>query len=186
MKYFAVLLAATLLPHVLTSQSDTPKKIAGDIIVSSAATDLELYAAKELQRYLYQISGSLLDIRRGVKTITRPSFVVGVAETNVALASFVAKRSIQISRQNPGRQGYILKKIEVGHQPTIVVAGSDEVGCLYGVYGLLSDYYHVGFFLGGDILPDKKSALTWVDVNEKKSPSMYIRGFLPWTNFPHY
>ena len=184
MKYSFVILAAALLPNVLMGQTQNPRKIAGDIIVSSRASELELYAAKELQRYLYQISGSLLDIRPDVKTITRPSFIVGVAGTHAAIVRLVSQRSIEVSPDNPGQQGYVLKNIEVDHHPTIVIAGSDEIGCLYGVYGLLADYYHVGFFLGGDILPDKKSPLSWVDVNERKSPLMYIRGFLPWTNFP--
>jgi hypothetical protein len=67
---------------------------------------------------------------------------------------------------------------------TLVIAGSDAVGCLYGVYGLLEDYYGIGFYLGGDVLPDKKTPLTLPDVDERKTPAVAIRGFLPWTNFP--
>ena len=67
---------------------------------------------------------------------------------------------------------------------TLVIAGSDEVGCLYGVYGLLEDYYDVGFYLGGDVLPDKKRPLRLPEVDERKKPAVAIRGFLPWTNFP--
>ena len=39
-----------------------------------------------------------------------------------------------------------------------LLPGSDAIGCLYGVYGLLEDDHGLGFYLGGDVLPDAKSA----------------------------
>ncbi len=179
------LLIVLFLPQCAPAQSSAPsRRIPGQIIIGSRASDLERYAAKELQRYLYEISGTLLEIRSNVKEIKAPSFVIGQLRTNAAILNLVPTHLMEVSPGFPGPQGYVLKKIDINSQPVIVVAGSDDIGCLYGVYGLLVDYYRVGFFLGGDILPDKKSPLTWVEVNEKKAPSMYIRGFLPWTNFP--
>ena len=173
-----------LFPFSTPGQNRSPERNQAQIVVGSKASEMERYAAKELRRYLYQVSGTFLEIRPDVKNITHPSFVIGLPESNPAIAKLLTTRKIEISPLNPGPQGYVLKKIETDGHTIIVIAGSDEVGCLYGVYGLLADYYGIGFFLGGDMLPDKKIPLTLVDVNEKKSPSMYIRGFLPWTNFP--
>lgn len=156
----------------------------GIIVIGGNASPMESYAARELQRYIYQISGSLLEITSGAGNITAPTFLLGQSETNLAIKSLVDAHQINVSRTDPGPQGYVLKKLQVSGQSVIVIAGSDDVGCLYGVYGLLEDHYMIGFYLGGDVLPDKQSALAWPDVDERKVPTMYIRGFLPWTNFP--
>ena len=159
-------------------------KAVAQILVSKKATPIEQYAAKELQRYLYQISGTLLEITSGATEIRQPSFIIGQARNHQILRQLISAGELNLSDSDPGPQGYVLKKITINGRPAIIIGGSDDVGCLYGVYGLLADYYHIGFFLGGDVLPDKKSQLEWVEVNEKKSPAMNIRGFLPWTNFP--
>lgn len=153
-------------------------------MIGEKASELERYAAQELQRYLYQLTSDVVEIRTKVKSIDKPTFVIGQTRTNSIIAKLATTHQVNVSPSDPGPQGYVLKKTSVDSQPVLVIAGSDDVGSLYGVYGLLADYYHIGFFLGGDILPDSKTPLTLVDVDEKKAPSMYIRGFLPWTNFP--
>jgi len=184
----SVICLAALLAVFYSYASQQPKRPSararGQIIIGAKASQLEQYAAKELQRYLYQITGTWLEITKGVKELKVPSFVIGAAESNPAIRRLIAEGHLAVSSEDPGPQGYVLKRLEVNKRPVIAIAGSDEIGCLYGVYGLLADYYHIGFFLGGDVLPDKKSPLTWVDVDEKKAPAMSIRGFLPWTNFP--
>ena len=161
-----------------------PSAIDAEILIGARASELEQYAAKELQRYLYQVSGSFLTIRKGQEEARKPSFIIGTAETSPAIQKLVSAKLLAVSSSDPGPQGYALKKVTWKGHDAIAIAGSDDVGCLYGVYGLLTDHYGIGFFLGGDILPGKKSPLKWVDVDEKKAPLMYIRGFLPWTNFP--
>jgi hypothetical protein len=156
----------------------------GQILVGAKASTMEVYAAKELQRYLYQISGTQLELRRGEEKIRHPSFLLGRPESNPLVGRLVAAGQVPVSGEDPGPEGYVLKKISLGGQPVIVIAGADDVGCLYGVYGLLADHYRIGFFLGGDILPERKAPLAWPEVNERRSPAMHIRGFLPWTNFP--
>jgi hypothetical protein len=164
--------------------SEVSAKGGGLIIVGADAPQMEQYAAKELQRYIYQLSGTWLKVSSDLQEINQPSFIIGQPGTRSTLRELISAGSLKVSATDPGPQGYVLKKLTIEGRPMIVIAGSDGVGCLYGVYGLLADHYHIGFFLGGDVLPDKKSALTWPDVDERKVPAMYIRGFLPWTNFP--
>jgi hypothetical protein len=187
MRTFTSLILLCLCLEAANASGQPPKRlptIDAEILIGGQASELEQYAAKELQRYLHQISGTLLEIRSGEQDIRKPSFVVGTTESNSILRKLVAVKMLTVSANDPGPQGYALKKISWNGVSAIAIVGSDEIGSLYGVYGLLSDYYGIGFFLGGDMLPDKKVPLRWVEVNEKKAPSMYVRGFLPWTNFP--
>lgn len=156
----------------------------GRILLGKNASPVELYAARELQRYLHQLSGDLLEIETGVARPGPRSFVIGRRQSNPLIEKMATDGRIKISPADPGPQGYVLKKLAVSKGNAIVIAGGDQIGCLYGVYGLLEDYYGVGFYLGGDALGDKKSPLKLVDVDERKAPAVYIRGFLPWTNFP--
>ena len=114
-----------------------------------------------------------------------PAFLIGRTADHPLIARLAAEGKIKVSRDaDPGPQGYVLKTVSLGGQPALAIVGGDEVGCLYGVYGLLEDHYGVGFYLGGDVLPDGKSPLAVVKVDERKRPAVAVRGFLPWTNFP--
>jgi hypothetical protein len=163
----------------------------GHILIGQNASAMEQYAARELQRYLYQVSGSLLPIEaaKPESKLSGRVFVLGTSGSNPLIAKLAEEGQVQISAANPGPQGYVLKRLgRTSHQTrpgeVLVIAGSDEVGCLYGVYGLLEDYYGIGFYLGGDVLPDTKTPLKVPDVDERKKPAVAIRGLLPWTNFP--
>jgi hypothetical protein len=163
----------------------------GHIVIGPNAPALEQYAARELQRYLYQVSGAFLPIETAKpdRKLAGRAFLLGTRESNPLIAGLAEAGQIQISASDPGPQGYVLKKLGPasrlpGPTGTLVIAGSDAVGCLYGVYGLLEDYYGIGFYLGGDVLPDQKTPLKLPDLDERKKPAVAIRGFLPWTNFP--
>jgi len=62
---------------------------------------------------------------------------------------------------------------------TIIIAGSDPAGVLYGVYGLLEDHYGVGFYLGGDVLPEQKQPLMPAPLDESKTPAVPSAVFFP-------
>ena len=120
----------------------------GQIVIGPNAPAMEQYAARELQRYLYQVSGSFLPIE-SVNLEARlagPVFVIGTRESNPLIAKLAAEGQVQVSTTDPGPQSYVLKKVgQASRMPnstaTLVIAGSDAVGCLYGVYlRLLSEY----------------------------------------------
>jgi hypothetical protein len=179
-----VLLSCFVFYLGLTLITTTSAISTGQIIVGASAPEMEKYAARELQRYLYEISGTLLPVNTDSAAIDRASFVVGQKTTNSKINDLVNGGYFTVGLSDPGAQGYLLKKISYNSQEVIAIAGSDAVGSLYGVYGLLDDYYGIGFYMGGDVLPDTRSTLNLVSVDEKKAPRQYIRGFLPWTNFP--
>jgi hypothetical protein len=158
----------------------------GQILIGKNASPMEQYAARELQRYLYQVSGTFLTIQTATADakLSGPSFLLGRPESNPLVARLASEGQINLLGDEPGPQGYILKTLASSGSAMLVIAARDEVGCLYGVYGLLEDYYGIGFYLGGDVMPDKKTALKLPAVDERKKPAVAIRGMLPWTNFP--
>jgi hypothetical protein len=133
------------------------------IVIEKKASAMEDYAAKELQRYIYQISGRLAVITNNIAT--GDAYILGRIDAP--------------QKDKPGPQGYILKKIN-SHQ--IAIEGVDEIGMLYGVYGFLEEHLGVSFSFDGDII--NKTNNIFPDVDESKTPAVAIRGFLPWTNFP--
>ncbi|WP_406415837.1 carbohydrate-binding protein [Streptomyces sp. NBC_00873] len=154
------------------------------IVVGSSAPQLEQYAARELQRYLLGQTGTLPRIISDTTPSDAPAFVVGRPGTNTLLRKMVDAGNLTVSGTDPGPQGYVLKKAKVAGRDLLAVAGSDENGVLYGVYGLLTDYYGVSFSFTGDVYPPARTALGLVDVDERKAPRQSVRGILPWTNFP--
>jgi hypothetical protein len=145
---------------------------AQQIAVGSSSNTTAQYAAQELQRYIFQLTKTLLPI---VKTnSTAKGFVIGTPQSNV-----VVKKQFPGVATATGNEGYSLER----RQNTIYITSNTATGCLYGVYGLLQDYYGMGFYLGRDVLPAVKQFYLPA-VNETKNPKVGIRGFLPWTNFP--
>lgn len=138
---------------------------AAEIVMDPNAPALEQYAARELQRYLYQISGEKLEVVAS-PTPASDAFVIGDKSSKLI-------QSAQVDLKDPGPQGYVLKK----SGRMIVIAGTDPEGVLYGVYGLLEDHYGVSFLMSGDVIPETRTPLRLVEVDEMKTPRQAIRGF---------
>jgi Carbohydrate binding module (family 6)/Glycosyl hydrolase family 67 N-terminus len=184
MKPLSLLVGPFALILLSLSASLYAKSDSGKIIIGAKASEIEQYAAMELQRYIFQVSGSVFIIVTDTTVINQPSFVIGQPATNKYIRQFNSDMQITVTPADPGPEGYELKSLRIEGRPLVIIAGSDQVGCLYGVYGLLAGHYGVGFFLGGDIFPTGKKELEWKDFEEKKKPLVGVRGFLPWTNFP--
>jgi len=150
-----------------------------DIIISAEATPMENYAAKDLARYIYQLSGKLPDITSGDKKAT--GFILGRPGHHPMIDRLITKGLINITA---GPQGYLLKKLKLDGKDVIVIAAKEEVGVLYGVYGLLEEHLGVNFSFDGDVFSENKPASVLPEVDEEKTPAVEVRGFLPWTNFP--
>jgi glucan-binding YG repeat protein len=185
-------LVSCLLTAVLALTALAPMSVAAEpneaqgfqIVVGKAATDMQEYAAKELQKYLYQLSGTDVPIVTETEGMDLTNaFVLGTLEANSQIGA--VKEELDSIAQtgaegHEGEQGYVLKKAG----STLYIGGTDDEGALYGVYGLLDDYYGIGFYFSGDVIPEEKTALYMPEVDEAKTPRQYMRGVLPWTNFP--
>lgn len=151
------------------------------VMLPPAPTAMEDYAAKELCRYIYGLSGKLPVVSSDMKG---PGYVVGRPGHHPLLDRLLSEGQIKLSAGSPGPQGYLLKKLSLDGQEIIVIAANDEVGVLYGVYGLLEEHLGMSFSFDGDVYPEQRPASVLPAVDEIKTPAVEIRGFLPWTNFP--
>ena len=156
--------------------------VQAQILQIGSGTSLENYAASELQRYYYQLSGKLLNIERTASTNLKSDFILTTLDN--PLVDDWQKKGILKLKEKPGEQGYILQTVKNAGRRTLLIAGTDPCGLLYGVYGLLEDHLGVRFYMSGDILPEKRMRGHLPVISDVRTPQMRIRGFLPWTNFP--
>lgn len=180
-------LTLSMLPaEALKAAERKQNTVSGDykIAVGEEVTEMQEYAAKELRKYLFQLSGEDVEIVTAEPGMDLTNtFVLGTAGDNSLLEAVqteIDSIADTGAEGHEGEQGYVLKK----SGNTLYIAGTDDAGTLYGVYGLLDDYYGIGFYFSGDVIPQQKRALYMPEVNEAKTPRQYMRGVLPWTNFP--
>ena len=155
--------------------------VQAQIIQPGTTTSLEDYAATELQRYYYQLSGRLLNVEKTAE-IVKSNFILTTLDN--PLIEDWRRKGILTIEEMPGAQGYILQTVINGDQQTLLIAGADPCGVLYGVYGLLEDHLGVRFYMSGDVFPEKRISTHFPVISDIRTPQMPIRGFLPWTNFP--
>ncbi|MHB8524327.1 MAG: malectin domain-containing carbohydrate-binding protein, partial [Limisphaerales bacterium] len=179
------------------------------VIVSPAgASPLEKLAAREVRRYVYLRTGSLLSIKTdsGPPSAERGAIIVA-RKDRPALNTLRADPAFRASLALLKPQGYILKTVEQGGRRVVVIAGGDEVGTLYGAYRF-AEHLGVRFYLHGDVIPDEplptasrafdqrkgaeqlqrsSGARTsdWLpDLDEQRQPLFALRGIQPFHDFP--
>lgn len=172
LKYSWICLLCLLLPSVTGAQ----------ITLVDCTSPLERYAASELQRYYYQLSGRYLNIDDAAAPTGQTEFVL-TSMSSPLMSDWKTTGKLKVNKE-PQAQGYAIKSLSAGGRQLTVIAGADACGLLYGVYGLLEDHLGMRFYMSGDVFPEKKLLGKLPRINDEKSPKMAIRGFLPWTNFP--
>ncbi|MCI5648720.1 MAG: hypothetical protein MR332_04695 [Fusicatenibacter sp.] len=135
-------------------------------VVCKAHGQMAEYAKTELEKYIYLLTGETADAAKCVNTAYRIVFTLEISEKKKEL----------------GAEGYVIRTED--HGKRVLILAETEQGLLYGVYGLLSDHYGIGFYFSGDAIPEKKKPLPLLEITETKVPEQYIRGVLPWMNFP--
>lgn len=144
------------------------------------ATDLERFAAREVARYFRLITGresAVLERGDAGADAGGGAAVEVLVGTASALTEF--KGAIPDSL---GAEGYVLRVVP-GVPTRVLVGGRTAAGVQRGAYALL-ERLGVGFYLGGDALPEARSALEIPsDLDEARAPVFRIRGSLPWYNF---
>jgi len=157
-----------------------------DIVTGDQATDREKLAASELRRYLYLASDQLSNIRpdqdiAGLmekQTIESNSIIVG--KKSDAWISGLPE-SIQDPVNSLKGDDFFLKSYE----NSLLIIGGSSIAALYGAYHFIEHSLGVGFYLHGDVIPDKpvrEVALTGYDQIHR--PLFEIRGILPFHDFP--
>ena len=85
-------------------------------------------SAIEVEKNSPMIDAAAAELRRGLAGRVARVLLATTADPRVAALRLA---------QPPGEEGYAIRAVQVGGQPTVVVAANDERGLLYGAFALL-------------------------------------------------
>jgi hypothetical protein len=147
---------------------------------------LEKLAAKELRRYIYLRTGNLLpiigpDVPSPAGSLILVTTKKHLLETGVSPDAEDAKLNAEVEGLKP--QQFLLKTWKRGDRTLLLVVGGDPLGTLYGAYRL-AEHLGARFYLHGDVLPDKQTALEMPILDETGKPLFDRRGIQPFHDFP--
>ena len=94
--------------------------VQAQILQIGSGTSLENYAASELQRYYYQLSGKLLNIERTASANLKSDFILTTLDN--PLVDDWQKKGILKLKEKPGEQGYILQTVKNAGRRTLLIA----------------------------------------------------------------
>ncbi|MEI6168217.1 MAG: DUF4838 domain-containing protein [bacterium] len=138
------------------------------IVVDDGVSISEKHAAFELQRYLKQMSGA------EVETLTPEKAAPSKAQNRIVVGGRTAKAlGLDVNLVGLGTDGYVLQT--TGN--TLVVAGGEKRGTLYGAYDVL---YALGcrwWAVDANTIPAKKTIATG-PMNVRKVPVVEFRDML--------
>jgi len=140
------------------------------ISIRQDASELELLAANEVRRYIYLRTGTVMQVKKGVRNGDQVAVTCKSREFCGELG------------QELGPQQFRLKTVAADRGKTWWVVGGDEVGTLYGAYRF-AEKLGVRFGLDEDVVPDEPLTGDWPQVNETGKPRFALRGLQPFHDF---
>jgi hypothetical protein len=170
MKALGCLVLAGLAALAPASALEPPVPQQGRIAVDPAASALERFAARELQRYIYVCTGSLVASGPQAGAPAGPALIV--ATQGRALASLAGPG------QPLGPGDYRVRSSD----GRVSIIGGDDVGTLYGVYRF-AERLGVRFYLHGDVIPDSPVPLSFPAFAEDGHALFSVRGLQPFHDF---
>ena len=154
------------------------------IILDAEASKKEELAAKELQRYIYLLTDTLPPIKRNLNQSynSRNIFFVGMTNHNFIVEKG-QKWNIERLLESLEKEEFLLKSHKSAEGKSILIAGGDDQGVLYGVYQFLEEQ-GIWFDLSGDIIPDEKRSCDFAEIDKTGKPVFEKRGLQPFHDFP--
>ena len=128
------------------------------------ASPSTLYAGEELQRFLSEITGAKVAVVNNYPNAPENAIVVGEVRGAETLLEGVDVASL-------GAEGYVIRSD--AHR--VVIAGNQQRGILYGVYGLLEDHLGCRWFTPDVSRIPKKPNLTIPPLDERVIPPLEYR-----------
>ena len=134
------------------------------VVISGRASETELHAARELQRYVERVTSARLPIRRDAEEPVGSLILIGRSE-KLAQLGVVPPVGLE--------EGFVIKT--VGSH--LVIVGGSDLGTLYGVYAFLEEYLGVRGFVPhplGEVVPHTKTIKLGA-VDERQKPAFRFR-----------
>lgn len=152
-----------------------------DIYSWNNADHLEVLAAKELRKYIYQCTGSLAEISMDVKKpFVGGKQIIICSRNSVHAIPDIIDRTLKEEITNLHEEEFLIMSLD---RKILLIAGGSELATLYGVYDFVESL-GVRYYLHGDVIPDKNVDFEIPLVNIKKKPLFSIRGIQPFHDFP--
>ena len=158
MKTLTTLWAIGATMTVCAAQGVGDTGVDGAIVCPAGASAKLKLSAKEVRRYVYLRSGTLLPL----------------TETPRAGASIVLKTDAQLREQQ-----YRLRT----DVAVLTISGGSDVAVLYGAYAF-AEKLGVRFYLHGDVAPDEQIPFKLPVLDETREPLFALRGVNPWGSHP--
>ena len=154
------------------------------IAVPADASSLELYAAREVRRYLYLRTGRLLTIDPASSpTIGVAGAVVVARKARPVFQAMLRDQNLRTLAANLTAQEFWLKTVSYKGRRVVLLAGGDDLGVLYAAYRF-AEHFGARFYLHGDVLPDNPAPLRLPVLDERSQPIFALRGIQPFHDFP--
>ena len=133
------------------------------IVYGAGAAHTEQLAAQELQSYLRQITGVLLPLTTDSAPARTAEIIVG--KTNRAADAQIARPVADEDSYTIALQG-----------ETLLIAGGETRGTLYGVYDFLQDFFGCRFFTPSlELVPQQRVAAIPKNANISGAPAFSFR-----------
>lgn len=158
------------------------------IVYGEKASPAERHAAADLARDIERVCGTFVrDVSyleyRMAKEITQKQVVfVGTRDTHGGLRELASAKKIQLSAADPGPEAFILQTVRNFPRKgtsTLVIAGSDARGSMYGVYEFSRRFLGVDpyeYWTGKE--PEKQNGFRIPDVKFRENPPVFpLRGY---------
>jgi len=147
------------------------------IVYPSNGSKTELFAAKEVRRYLYLRTDQKLTIQ-GVTSIPSSGDIILVANDDNDMVNSLRS---QINHTT-ATGGIIIKSINSGGRTILVITGNNSESTLIAAYRF-AEHLGVGFDLAGDAIPDAKIPLSLTGFDEAGERRFETTGILPFHDF---
>lgn len=145
----------------------------------------ERLAAKEIRRYVYLRTGTLLPIVERLQSAPPGGVIVVGFSCRSRLRGLGLELTgalIEATAEIQGPEHYLLKTIRQDRRPVLLVTGRSP-GVLYAAYRL-AEHLGVRFYLHGDVVPDRPVARSMPQLDESGRPLFNRRGIQPFHDFP--
>ncbi len=158
------------------------------IWVASKSAPAEALAAKEVRRYVYATTGSMLPIQTNSAPLRgRPNLLVVGRMDQEPVRSLAAAAG---SNVHLGPQDFWLRTLQEPRRRVLLLTGGSDTAVLYAAYRY-AEHLGVRFYLHGDVLPDPVSRRALFpkegllpDLDETSKPLFPLRGIQPFHDFP--
>jgi len=148
------------------------------IYIDKDSCSTEELAAREIRKYIYLRTGEILP----VKVWEENSPAIGDA---ILVCSHSGELIKSTGYDVPvlGHDDFILKTIDSPAGKKLLVCGGSKTATLYAAYHL-AEQTGIGFYLDGDVVPDKQVSFVLPELDIKQTPLFSRRGIQPFHDFP--